>query len=600
MENDENLTSQSDKIDEILPEYQDFFTRVADRVNSGAILADLPQWIIKHTKLKGKPWSFKDHEFQKAIARDQAPRKAIKKCSQVGLTELQVRLALAYLRVSNGRSLGYIMPYRNDAENIAKSRFDPVIEESPTLSSAVLAGSNSASYKKIGNSHLYIRGAEKVTQGISTPLDRLIIDERDFCRDRVLGVYSSRMRHADDPMRDEFSTPTISNYGICAAYEQSDKKRYMVRCLHCNQYQAPNFYEQVVIPGYDGQFLELEREDFMLQRYKFSASYMRCVRCGKELDTSLATAERREWVAEKFGRTISGYAVKPYDLYRYNSTPRVVEQFVDYPVLQDYCNFVLGEELDTNENKINDTIVQQCFTGKFAFEGNDLCVGIDVGKNVHVMTGRKEGKRYKVAAVYKLRFQDPNMFGQVCEIIDAYNASCIVIDAGPDISLPKQLQEKYGVGVVFPCVYVKGTKQQLNFYEVKEETGVVNAARTMGFDHMVKAVNSSYYEFPDCEPDLKKEIREHFQQIARKQEINEEGEKIAKWVKLSDMDHYFHALFYLHLAITMTFDGTMATSDVPSMFGAIGASIGGQTQHSGRIQVANQSDLVNALSMYRM
>lgn len=579
--------------DDILPEFQDFYTRVADRVNSGSILADLPNWIVKNTRLKGKAWSFKDHEFQIAIARDQSPRKAIKKCSQVGLTELQIRLALAYLKVSNGRSLGYIMPYKQDAENISKSRIDPVIESSPALNMSMEAGSNSSSYKKIGSSHLYIRGAEKVTQGISTPLDRLIIDERDFCRDRVLGVYSSRMRHADDPMKDVFSTPTISNYGICAEYDMSDKKRYLCKCLHCGFRQAPNFYNQVVIPGFNKHFLDLEKEDFILEKYDFAKSYIRCEKCGKELDSSLRLADHREWVAERPGRVISGYAVKPFDLYRYNDTPKIILQYPDYPIQQDYCNFVLGEELDTNENKINDKIVSGLFVGELMHEARDTVVGIDVGKNVHIFVGIKSVGRPRIIAIFKLRFSDGNMFKQVCEIIDVFGAIKIVIDSGPDISLPADLQEKYGADRVHPCTYIKGKKGALEFYELDKEKGTVNAARTRGFDHMVKAVNSGKYEFPRCDDDLKKEVREHFQQIARKVEYDDEGEKVFKWVKLTEMDHFFHALFYTHLGLTMVSDGVSA-SDGCAPIGMMGADVGG------KVKIAQSGDVAKALRMFGM
>lgn len=568
-----------DQIDhpDLIPEFQDFFSRIADRVNSGAILADLPTWICRNTFLKGRPWSFKDHEFQVAIAKDQSQLKAVKKCSQVGLTELQIRLALAYLRVSNGRSLMYVLPYSKMALKVSKSRIEPVIDSSPSLSKALIAGANSADYKRIGNSHLYIGGADKATEAISSPLDRLIIDERDFCRERVLGIYSSRMRHTEDgeAMRDEFSTPTISGYGICSAYERSDQKRYLVKCLHCNQEQAPEFVKQIVIPGFDKEFKELDREDFVLHRYEFKESYIRCAKCGKELDTSLANASRRRWVAKFPGREISGYAVKPYDLYKYNSTPRVIEQFSEYPLLQDYFNFVLGEELDTNDNKINDEVVGKSFNGEFLREPLDgVSVGIDVGKNVHVFVQIRSLGKSRVIGVYKLRFSDGDMLIQVAEILDSYAFAVCVIDAAPDISLPLRLQERYGVDRVHPCYYVKGKKADPALYSINDEDGTVSAARTKCFDHMVKSINNYGYEFPQCEDQLKIEVREHFQQIARKEEYDDEGEKVAKWVKLSEMDHFFHACFYSHLGM-LILDRDFNISDSVAPIGIMGAVIGG-------------------------
>jgi hypothetical protein len=579
---------------ELSPEFQDFFSRIADRVNSGAILSDLPAWIQRNTFLKGRPWSFKDHEYQIAIAKDTAPRKAVKKCSQVGLTELQIRLALAYLRVSNGRSLIYVLPYTKMAMKITQSRIDPIIDSSPALKRSIGIGADSSTFKRIGNSNLYIGGADKPTEAISSPIDRLIIDERDFCRERVLGIYNSRMRHTEEGegMRDEFSTPTISNFGITAAYERSDQKRYMCKCLHCGMTQAPNFLKQIVIPEFDKDFKELEKEDFIYHRYEFSKSYIRCVKCGKELDTSLATAAQRQWVAKYPGRDVSGYAVKPFDLYKYNRTPRVLMQFPDYPMLQDYFNFVLGEELDTNDNKINDAYVKTLFTGEFAYQGENCCVGIDVGKFVHIFVGKRMGGKTHVIAVYKLRFADGDMLGQVCEILDRYRFSLCVIDAGPDISLPQSLVDKYG-SQVLPCVYTKGNKSQLSFWEIKDDRddfSIVNAARTKAFDHMVKQVNNGKFQFMGVEESLKTEICEHFQQMARKEDYNEEGEKVAKWVKLSDMDHFFHALFYTHLALEIENNDLSAAESVMPL-SVMGARIG-----AGRIEVT--TDVSRALRMY--
>ncbi len=579
---------------DIFPEYQDFFTRVADRVNSGAILRDLPSWISKHTYLKGRPWSFKDHEFQIAIARDVTPKKIVKKCSQVGLTELQIRLALAYLRVSNGRSLMYVLPYTKMAMKITQSRIDPVIDESPMLKKSIGAGANSSSYKRIGNSNFYIGGADKPTEAISSPLDRLIIDERDFCRERVLGIYSSRMRHTKEgeEMRDEFSTPTIGGFGITLAYEGTDQKRYMCKCLHCGMFQAPDFESQVVIPGYDGKFRELEKEDFTYHRYAFKESFIRCVKCGKELDSALADASRREWVAKYPGREISGYAVKPFDLYKYNSTRRVVLQFPEF-MLQDYYNFVLGEELDTSENKINAEVVKEQFTLSFENEGSGLCVGIDVGKSVHVFVGKKNGSKTAVVAAYKLKFSDGNMLGQVREILDRYQFEQCVIDAGPDISLPQSLTDIYGSRVL-PCVYVKSSPTKLALYEIKEDPekfDQMNAARTKLFDDLVKQVNGRKYEFMWVDAEFKKEICDHFQQMARKEEYNEEGEKVARWVKLSEADHFFHALAYLHLANAVVDSGISVLDSVAPM-GVMGAQIG--TAKS----VALDQDVGAALRMF--
>lgn len=586
---------------ELLPSFQDFFTRVADRVNSGAILRDLPSWITRHTFLKGKKWSFRFHEFQIAIARDQCPKKFVKKCSQVGLTELQIRLALAYLRVSNGRALMYVLPLTKMAQKISQSRVEPVIDSSPALTSGLMPGANSALYKRIGNSHFYMGGADKATEAISAPLDRIIIDERDFCRDRTLGIYNSRMRHTEEgmEMRDEFSTPTISNYGISAGYEGSDQKNYLCKCLHCNFAQVVDFELQVVLPGFDGKLEDLDKEDFMFHRYDFDAAYTRCQSCGKELDSSLNDPERREWVARFPTRSkdSSGYWVRPTDVPKYNSTRRILKQIPDYPVQQDYWNFVLGKELDTNDNKINDNIVKECFDGEVLAEGEGFSVGIDVGKYCHIFIGRKLNGRRRIVGKFKLGFADGDVYDDLCDILDRFGFSLCTIDAGPDISLPKRLQEKYGTDRVHHCYYVAGKKASSDLYELDEDTGAVNAARTRLFDHMVKIVNKRGYQFCKMDQVEEKEVREHFSQMARKEEFNDEGEKIHKWVKLSENDHFFHALAYLHLSMEI-YEGEYVASDGVVPFGAVGVSIGGHKGAASKIEPAQMGDIARTLSMY--
>lgn len=579
--------------DELIPAFQDFFSRIADRVNSGAILGDLPAWITRHTKLKGRKWSFKDHEFQLAIARDQANKKVVKKCSQVGLTELQIRLALAYLRVSNGRALMYVLPYTKLAQKVSQSRIEEVIQGSDSLRASLSAGANSALYKKIGQSHLYVGGADKATEAISSPIDRIIIDERNFCRDRVLGIYSSRMRHTEEgtEMRDEFSTPTITNYGVSAGYEESDQKLYFCKCAHCEHWQPVDFESQVVIPEYDGRLIDLEKEDFTLHRYDWDKAYICCLHCGKELDSALRDPARRQWIAKYPGRLVSGYWVQPTDVPKYNSTPRILKQIPDYPVQQDFYNFVLGRELDTLDNKINDKIVKECFDGEALAEGDGFCVGIDVGKYVHVFFAKKIDGRRRVVAAFKLNFVHGDVFDDLCDLLDRFGFLVCTIDSGPDISLPKRLIAKYGHERVHACYYIKNNSADSKIYKIDEDTGEMKAQRTKLFDAVVRSVNKQSWQFPRMPEPEKKEICEHFQQMARKEEYDTDGEKVARWIKLSENDHYLHALAYTFLSMEIL-DDDYSVVDEASIIGISGVKLGGS------IKVPQQGELGEALGMY--
>ena len=49
---------------------EDFYARVSDRLLSGGAINKIPEWIERNTTLKGRPWVFRDHEFQVAVYRD--------------------------------------------------------------------------------------------------------------------------------------------------------------------------------------------------------------------------------------------------------------------------------------------------------------------------------------------------------------------------------------------------------------------------------------------------------------------------------------------------------------------------------------------------
>lgn len=532
--------------------YHDYYTRLADRLNSGEILKDLPNWICRHTKLRGKNFSFKDHEFQLEIARDQSQEIDVQKCSQVGMTELVIRLLLALLVVSQQKTGIYVMPHLNLAKMFTKSRVDPIIDTSPTLKDQRVSGVDSATLKQFGNSFLHIGGAESPRSAISTPAQVLVIDEFDFCNMRVLGMYSSRLRHAMDEMiKRRFSTPTVSNYGISRNVAISNQKRYMCRCEHCGMQQAPDFFLQVVIPGFDRSFEDFEIEDLANENYKVDQAYIACIKCKKPLDRSLANAEMREWVATYPTRSRVGYMVRPFDLIKTNNTPSIINQMSEYKTEQDYINFCHGLPRDTDENKINDKMVQATSVGDWIEEGRGWCLGIDIGKTCHVAVGRKVGHKRVVAHFAKCRIKDGSLIRQLADVCNRFDFDVIVVDHGPDVEIPAGLQEMFGMDVCHPCVYIKGRKEKPLWHEVKEDTGYVNVARTKCIDSFVQAVNGGRYVFPR-NTEVMEEVRKHLQQMVRIEEEDEEGDLVASWVKSTDQDHFFHSLIYLHVAIELS------------------------------------------------
>ena len=219
-----------------IPSYlRDTLSRLEDRLGGVSSITAVGDWLIKHTKLEGKTYSFKDHEFQLAIVNDTSPHVIIQKPSQMGMTELSFRMMLALAAIRQYFTCIYVLPSAHFAREVSKSRVDPIIEDSERLSSMVVSAANSAEMKRIGTSTIYMGGAATKNQAISRPSKGLIIDEKDFANPTVLTSYQSRLRHTLESERfvREFSTPTVSGYGINADLERSNHHRYMVCCSNC-------------------------------------------------------------------------------------------------------------------------------------------------------------------------------------------------------------------------------------------------------------------------------------------------------------------------------------------------------------------------------
>jgi hypothetical protein len=544
---DQNLIEKHSIAQELGP-FADFFIRLKDNLIGGDIFGNIGDWLIENTTLAGKPFSFFEHEFQKEIAADGSPDGVIMKCSQVGLTELAVRIALAFLGISNGRSLIYVLPTSNFAAKFCKSRIDPIIDNSRKLEDLLVTAANSASMKRFGDSFLYINGAANENQAISVPAEGLFVDEYDRCNQAVIGMYNSRSRHTKgDHFKRKWSTPTVDGYGVDELYAASRKARYAVKCDHCEQWQFPDFFRDVVIPGFEYGFEMFDRDHLTDPEISWRDAYIACPGCRLPLDRALANPARRQWVQEYPDRDVAGYHVLPFDLIAYNTTPKVIEQIKDYPRTSDYRNMVHGLPYTAANAKFDAEVIRKLTKIMEDARASGCCVGVDVGKVCYIVIGKKVGPIYHITKLVRLKLMDGSLLPQFIRLFGDFGLRRMVIDAGPDFELVKSLQERYG-DLVNPCVYVKDDLRITNYYtisEVEKTKNVANAQRTKGFDSLVEATNAEKFLYP-ISAEIE-EFKQHMKGMVRVETINEDGELEATWVKKGP-DHYLHALFYFKLA----------------------------------------------------
>lgn len=546
----------------------DFINNIFDRINNASALGRISYWLEEHTRLFGRPYSFENHEFQRDIVDSKHHNMVTIKPSQVGLTELSVREKLAFLAIEQDSVGLHLLPTRMEAQSAAKSRIDPVIESSPTLRSMLNAGSDSASFKRIGTSQLFTGGTFGKAV-ISIPTDHLSIDEIDFCNQENVATAEGRLSHSrfeDDRtglrgIVRKWSTPTAVGYGVDGLYTQSDMRKRLVR-HRCGHWFWPQFLQHVVVDGWDDSFDKLTHYDIIRLEAegKVDTARILCPQCRKPVTSYDLGPEHREWVAEHPERfVLQGWHVSPFDMPSYHTPAALLRKMVRYAGnIQHFYNFALGVAHSDATNSImreallNNTVLAPVPPEIAESTGVSGCIaGIDIGKTSWILIGRPHFNG-SISVLWAERIEvrggkegEDFLFERVVYLLNAYKVIKAVSDALPYTPTILSIQATRPEGWFYPNFYGLSEKKA-PLWEIKEKDRTLSSHRTKTLNLMATKCNSGQIKWPKCsETDT---IINHLTAIKRIDRIDETtGEESSDWVKTGD-DHFAHACNYLTMA----------------------------------------------------
>jgi hypothetical protein len=568
--------------------YTEYLAQLQDALDDKSSLGRLSVWLEKHTNLGGKPYSFKGHEFQRDIVDSKHANQVVIKPSQVGLTELVTRLILAFLAVEQNAVGMYLLPTVHEALRAAKSRIDPVIRGSRYLRSIMAPGGDSASFKQIGDSQLVMGG----TFGkaiISVPTDILLIDELDFCNPEAVVTAESRLTHSRflDPVtggrgiKRKWSTPTAEGVGVHSLYEQSDRKKRLVKCKHCGHWFWPQWLKHVVVDGWDYPMDEMSYLDALVLEEKGQANTARilCERCYKPVTQDNLGPAHREWVAERPEiQRIEGFQVSPFDLPDYHSAASILRKLIEYRgEIGHFRNFVLGLAYSDASNSIVDAVVAENTLLEpippdiAEATGVSGCVaGLDIGRTSWMIIGKYvyPGKLH-ILWMEQIRLGEngEGLGERVLQLLHAYKVVKFVSDALPYTDTVLQIKARLPEGWMLPTFY-NLTDNKLPMYQVQEADWTIKANRTKTLNYISKQANSGLVKWPRL--DEMKIVRKHLQGMKRV-DRKEDGGEFSEWLSNGD-DHYFHALNYCGMAADLV--AQSLTSSFTPMPGFVQAEVG--------------------------
>jgi len=548
------------ELPELLAEHLE---RLRSATVHGFSLKTVPRWIETKTYLEGQPFSFKNHEYQLKILQDTSREIVIKKCSQVGITELAIRRTYAVMDILSDIHVIYTMPTSNFAKTAVKSRFDPVIESSPYLKSRVNREVDSMDMKQIGSSYLYIKGTIGQVAAISVPASLLVHDEVDFSDQGVLSNYQSRLTHSRYKMKFKLSTPTVPDFGIDADFNQSRRHFNLAKCCHCGHWFKPDYFSHVKIPGFEGDLREISKEN--LHSVRYLEAQLLCPYCGREPDLAPA---HRNWVLENpdEAHVAAGYQVSPFDAPAIIEPSYLIESSTKYKRYADFINFNLGGCATDSENGATREELEALWVKGEPPRFASYVHGIDAGLTMHLMSA---GVDYEgVLHIVKMqRIPLPRFMERFVDTMGEFPMQCAVADSQPYVDLVMRMQERSPR--LYGSVFVTAKSNEAFTVVDKDKDAeasrlgvrMVNINRNKSLDYLMDALRKNKIKLWEAGCASEKETwLDHMTDMRRMAKFDTNDELSYKWEKSTKgNDHYHFTTLYTHVAAQMRDFGEVTT-----------------------------------------
>jgi hypothetical protein len=495
--------------------------------------ASLGEWAANTPViLDGRPFSFNRHEYLFKPYTEPHPHEVHLKAAQLGLTVLGMLRSLYSLRYRSFKGVLYLFPSAADISDFSRARVKALIQENPNSIGSWLKDTDSVALKRVGDGHLYLRGMVSRVGLKSVPADLVCFDELDEARDQsAVEMAIERMAHSEFKEVMMLSNPSLPDYGIDRAFQETDQHYWLLKCPGCGRWCN-------LVEDFPGCLQETDDRTIRV-----------CVSCGKELDIS-----RGEWVAKRPGADRRGYQhsqlhstyVRPSELLRKFRTARSLSNFY---------NLCLGLAYVEAENRLTvEEVLALCGDCGIASQDSGPCyMGVDQGRDLHVTIAKRHTQK-SVEVVHLAVFRD---WEELDALMNRFSVVRAVVDALPEMRNARAFAQRHQ-GKVFLNFYNEHQKGAPRWDE-KARTVFVN--RTESLDASHRLIQEAELILPrEC--DIVRTFASQVHNVAKKLEEDEEsGSKRYVYVRLGE-DHFRHAFNYSAIAMHELSRGFFSGADL--------------------------------------
>lgn len=525
--------------------------RIKDAVSNLYGVYNLAEWIEKNTYLDGRLFSFKDHEFQRVILEDRANTTIVVKCAQVGLSETLFRYAVAACATQDNFNAIVTYPTAGDSSKMAVTRIDPMIQGSPELKRMIDPNLNNSEVKKFNkNSFLFFKGTFSETAGLSLPADMIVMDEFDASDTTKASVYISRLQHRPHKLRKVFSTPTVEKYGVSKEAETAKRFRHMATCAHCNHTFLPDYYANIVVPGWDKPLEEITKSNIHTTNWR--EAYLACPKCGKDPDLHYT---RMQFVCENPSENHEAHAyyVTPFSAHKVITPPYLVNTSTKFAKISEFKNQSLGLTSEEKNESIQISDIQTATHPNL--RSSELHVmGSDMGIICHIVISRiaTDGT---FLIVHREKVHYTQFERRSLELTADYRVILHVMDSQPYVDLVTRITRTrpHSWGAIFvttktPSMYTL-QEEEADSSEGKLGMKLVKVNRTAGLDSLLDVIKAGTWAIQSS--DLDAEYIEQLMSLKRVQKFSRDGELGYIWEKTDGNDHFHFATLYSYIATQM-------------------------------------------------
>lgn len=521
-------------------------TDPAHRQAAAQLYVDFPRIAFAdyiHKPLKAERMRFDNRPWMDELYMDQADKIVVVKSSKTGVTEWA--LCDMFSMAHRGLSGMYVLPDEAVRNRFITTRFDsiiPRVKEYRDNFRLAKKAVDAKGLKTMYDSTWAFVGSK--TKMYEFNADCMIYDEYDQCDEIGLAYGQDRTLGATKDIWRKIGNPTVAGQGIALEYEESDQKKWLIKCSHCNTWQQLDWFVNFVRKEDNGLYSLLGTDGP-------GDAYPVCSDC----EGRLARLSNGQWVAEYPDRSISGYDVSRLFGFPGNDDPDhtrevIRETFESFrkahgnpTLMQRLYNNILGIVYANSDESLTHDVLQGCagdFLTTDKYSCTRLVAGIDQGKDNHVIISEM------IAGVAHVRFIGHfQTLEEVDAVLDTMGVTYACIDAqgGSWAQTREWVSKKSGR---YMC-YFRPKDQVKKLYDPDHKTGVINCNRTEICDTNVQSYKQKKVVIP--QDWLTIDNGQFKKQMTVPQRIfDPSGRPI--WTKGND--HYFFADVYRHVAMLVS------------------------------------------------